>query len=170
MQAGARFDGKVVVVTGASAGMGLAAAELLGSDGAKVVAVARNEDKLAEAKKAITAAGKSTQQLYSPMPCIYCMTVRSAVHLHRGTFGDFLFWQVHLYSSFMNGAHLFESHLSRSKCRCARSVDCVSRCQHRGGKQGNDRGSSRRVWRDPCSICKRRCGLLLKRRPEPSCA
>ena len=58
----ARFEGKVVVVTGASGGMGLAAAEMVGSEGAKVVAVARNEEKLVEAKKKITAAGMAPER------------------------------------------------------------------------------------------------------------
>ena len=46
---------KVVIVTGASSGIGKATAKLLGESGAKVVLAARNEDKLqqvvAEIKK-----------------------------------------------------------------------------------------------------------------------
>ena len=47
-----KIDGKVVIVTGASGGIGLATARLLGSRGAKVVLAARNEGALhaAEAK------------------------------------------------------------------------------------------------------------------------
>jgi 3-oxoacyl-[acyl-carrier protein] reductase len=45
----ARFDGKVAVVTGASRGIGLAVAECLVADGARVVITARNKDVLDEA-------------------------------------------------------------------------------------------------------------------------
>ena len=41
-----RLDGKVCIVTGASAGIGRATAELFCREGAKVVAVARREDRL----------------------------------------------------------------------------------------------------------------------------
>ena len=40
------IDGKIVVITGASGGIGAAAAELLAARGAKVLLVARNEEKL----------------------------------------------------------------------------------------------------------------------------
>jgi NAD(P)-dependent dehydrogenase (short-subunit alcohol dehydrogenase family) len=53
----ARFDGKVVVVTGASSGMGLAAAELLAAEGAKIVAVGRRKDALEKAAAQLKAAG-----------------------------------------------------------------------------------------------------------------
>ena len=42
------FDGKVVIVTGASSGIGLASARLFGSLGAKVVMAARSIDKMLE--------------------------------------------------------------------------------------------------------------------------
>lgn len=48
---GARMDGKLCVVTGATSGVGLAAARRLAAGGAKLVLVARNRDK-AEAVKA----------------------------------------------------------------------------------------------------------------------
>lgn len=41
-----QIDGKVIIVTGASGGIGLATARLLGSRGAKVVLAARNEEAL----------------------------------------------------------------------------------------------------------------------------
>jgi 3-oxoacyl-[acyl-carrier protein] reductase len=44
-----RFDGQVAIVTGASRGIGLAVAERLVADGAKVVITARKEEALAEA-------------------------------------------------------------------------------------------------------------------------
>ena len=43
-----RLDGKVCIVTGASAGIGRATAELFCREGAKVVAVARREERLKE--------------------------------------------------------------------------------------------------------------------------
>jgi NAD(P)-dependent dehydrogenase (short-subunit alcohol dehydrogenase family) len=42
------IDGKVIIVTGASSGIGLATARLLGARGAKVVLAARNEQALSE--------------------------------------------------------------------------------------------------------------------------
>lgn len=52
-----RFDGKVAVVTGASSGMGLAAAEQLGREGARIVAVGRRAQPLEEAADKIRSAG-----------------------------------------------------------------------------------------------------------------
>lgn len=43
-----RLEGKVCIVTGASAGIGRATAELFCREGAKVVAVARREERLRE--------------------------------------------------------------------------------------------------------------------------
>jgi NAD(P)-dependent dehydrogenase (short-subunit alcohol dehydrogenase family) len=48
-----RIDGKVVIVTGASGGIGLATARLLGSRGAKVVLAARDEGALRAAETEI---------------------------------------------------------------------------------------------------------------------
>jgi len=48
-----KIDGKVVIVTGASGGIGLATARLLGSRGAKVVLAARNEEALRAAETEI---------------------------------------------------------------------------------------------------------------------
>ncbi|MDX1625952.1 MAG: SDR family oxidoreductase [Wenzhouxiangellaceae bacterium] len=49
--------GKVVLVTGASSGIGLATAKMMGEAGAQVLLIARREDELMEAKKQITDAG-----------------------------------------------------------------------------------------------------------------
>jgi NAD(P)-dependent dehydrogenase (short-subunit alcohol dehydrogenase family) len=54
-----RVRGKVVVVTGASSGIGRAAAVKLASAGARVVLVARGEEKLVETKREIDAMGGS---------------------------------------------------------------------------------------------------------------
>ncbi len=51
-----QIDGKVVIVTGASGGIGLATARLLGSRGAKVVLAARNEEALRAAETEIPGA------------------------------------------------------------------------------------------------------------------
>jgi meso-butanediol dehydrogenase/(S,S)-butanediol dehydrogenase/diacetyl reductase len=52
-----RFENKVAVITGADSGIGLATAKRIGSEGAKVVLVARNPEKLAAAEKEVRAAG-----------------------------------------------------------------------------------------------------------------
>ena len=49
-----RFKDKVVIVTGATSGMGLDTAKLLLSEGAKVVITGRSEDKLAAARTALS--------------------------------------------------------------------------------------------------------------------
>jgi NADP-dependent 3-hydroxy acid dehydrogenase YdfG len=57
-----------VVVTGASSGMGLGAAELLAAEGAKIVAVGRRKDALDEAAKKIKAAGANLPSLCVVLP------------------------------------------------------------------------------------------------------
>jgi 3-oxoacyl-[acyl-carrier protein] reductase len=54
-------EGRVALVTGASQGIGRACALLLASSGAQVALAARNEDKLAETKAQITAAGGTAE-------------------------------------------------------------------------------------------------------------
>lgn len=52
-----RMEGKVAVISGASSGIGRAAFELFGREGAKVVGTARREDALNEGLDAVKAAG-----------------------------------------------------------------------------------------------------------------
>jgi NAD(P)-dependent dehydrogenase (short-subunit alcohol dehydrogenase family) len=51
------FDGKAVIVTGATSGIGQATAEMLGQERASVVVVGRDERALAEVARAVAAAG-----------------------------------------------------------------------------------------------------------------
>src|SRR3954451_18337180 len=52
-----RLQDKVVVITGASSGIGRATMEIFGREGAKVVGTARTESKLQEGLDAVHAAG-----------------------------------------------------------------------------------------------------------------
>lgn len=52
-----RFEGKVVIITGGSSGIGLAAARLFAREGARVVLMARNETRGQEAAAAINKEG-----------------------------------------------------------------------------------------------------------------
>jgi len=52
-----RFDGKVAIITGGTSGIGLATAELLSREGARVVLMARNPSRGGEAVERITSAG-----------------------------------------------------------------------------------------------------------------
>jgi 3-oxoacyl-[acyl-carrier protein] reductase len=51
------LEGRSAIVTGGSRGIGLSIAEALAAEGARVTICARNEDRLAEAAKRVTAAG-----------------------------------------------------------------------------------------------------------------
>lgn len=58
-----RLDGKVAIITGASYGMGEAAARLFAKEGAKVVAVARSRDRLETVVKEIVDEGFSAYSM-----------------------------------------------------------------------------------------------------------
>src|SRR6185312_5537823 len=60
---GFRLDGRRALVTGGSAGLGLAAATALAQQGAHVVVVARNGDALDAAVEAMRAAGGSAEAM-----------------------------------------------------------------------------------------------------------
>ena len=60
MSAG-RFEGRTVLVTGGSSGIGLAAAQRFASEGARVVLVARNEQRLAAAVASLRGEGHLTR-------------------------------------------------------------------------------------------------------------
>jgi NAD(P)-dependent dehydrogenase (short-subunit alcohol dehydrogenase family) len=66
------FDGKTVIVTGATSGIGRATAEAFGQAGAAVVIVGRNEEALGEVGKAITSAGGRS------VPCAADVTASDA--------------------------------------------------------------------------------------------
>lgn len=76
---------KVVVITGASSGIGAATAKLLASNGAKVVLGARREDRLASLATEIKAAGG--QAAYQVTDVREAAEVQSLVALAKSEFG-----------------------------------------------------------------------------------
>jgi len=52
-----RFNGRIIMVTGATSGLGRAICIALGDEGANVLALARNEDALADTQAAVESAG-----------------------------------------------------------------------------------------------------------------
>ncbi|MFD1392041.1 SDR family oxidoreductase [Lacticaseibacillus jixianensis] len=78
---------KVVVITGASSGIGAATAKLLAAKGAKVVLGARREDKLAQLTEAIKNAGG--QSVYRVTDVTKPADNAALVQLAQDTFGRF---------------------------------------------------------------------------------
>jgi NAD(P)-dependent dehydrogenase (short-subunit alcohol dehydrogenase family) len=64
---GVSLKDKRIIVTGASTGIGAAAAEIMGSLGAKVLVAARSEDKLKKVADAVTKAGGEGRYLAADM-------------------------------------------------------------------------------------------------------
>lgn len=60
-----RLDGKVVIVTGASSGLGVAFAQAFAEAGADVALGARRVEKLSETAQLVSAAGRSTLSVYT---------------------------------------------------------------------------------------------------------
>ncbi|MEO6817701.1 MAG: SDR family oxidoreductase [Edaphobacter sp.] len=79
------ITGKVVVITGASSGIGEATAKLLASKGAKVVLGARREDKLRQIVDAIGVAGG--QAVYQQLDVTKAAECAAIVALAKTTFG-----------------------------------------------------------------------------------
>lgn len=75
----ARLDGKVVIVTGGSAGIGLAAAKNLANRGARVVIASRNEAKLQNARDEIIAATGNNDIAYRIIDLESLRSVRNFV-------------------------------------------------------------------------------------------
>ncbi|WP_407878993.1 SDR family oxidoreductase, partial [Furfurilactobacillus entadae] len=80
------IDGKVVVITGASSGIGAATARLLASHGAKVVLGARRADWLATLADEITVAGGSA--VYQTVDVRDATQVAALVTLAKTTYGQ----------------------------------------------------------------------------------
>ncbi len=72
-----RLDGRRALVTGASSGIGLAAAAALAEQGAHVVLAARSADRLQEACDALRSAGRSVQAL--PLDLVDVAATKSAL-------------------------------------------------------------------------------------------
>ncbi len=78
-------ENKVILITGASSGLGEATAELLASRGARLVLVARRQDRLAQLQQRITAAGG--QAVVQLADVTQAAQLQAAVALAVSTYG-----------------------------------------------------------------------------------
>jgi gluconate 5-dehydrogenase len=62
-----RLDGRVAIVAGGSGGIGLRACEALAAVGANVTIIGQSEERLADAKRAVEAAGSEALALKADM-------------------------------------------------------------------------------------------------------
>ncbi|XP_059047997.1 retinol dehydrogenase 13-like [Achroia grisella] len=76
----ARLHGKVVIVTGGSAGIGYEAAKILAENGARVIIASRNETKMKEAKKRIVEATNNNNIDYRTIDLASLKSVRKFVN------------------------------------------------------------------------------------------
>jgi len=84
------IEGKVVVITGASSGIGEATARLLANDGAKIVAVARRKSRLDQLVKDIEAAGGQAIAVEADVTAYEDM--QRAVQTAKDTYGRLDVW------------------------------------------------------------------------------
>ena len=80
-----RYDGKNVVITGGSSGLGLAAAQFLVDNGARVLVTGRRQDTLDDAGRQLGASGITVRSDASSLPDIDALVVNAGI----GSFDPF---------------------------------------------------------------------------------
>jgi NAD(P)-dependent dehydrogenase (short-subunit alcohol dehydrogenase family) len=78
-----KLSGKIAVITGGSAGMGLATAKLFGEEGAKVIITGRNQAALDEAAQSIGGDVEAFRGDISKVADIEALTCRGAIRSRR---------------------------------------------------------------------------------------
>ena len=88
-----RMDGRVAIITGSSRGLGRAMAIKFADAGAHVCIVGRREDKLAETKEEVEAAGSGNYEVACAQLCgnnHYSMKALMAIHETQSGFDEWL--------------------------------------------------------------------------------